>query len=103
MEERLQKILARCAGVSRRKAEELIADGRVRVNGNTVRLGEQADGEEDVIELDGVRVRTRQEPEKIYRMLCKPRGFVSPSWSRTCRSASIPSVGSTAIPRDCCS
>ena len=77
MEERLQKILARCAGVSRRKAEELIADGRVRVNGNTVRLGEQADGEEDVIELDGVRVRTRQEPEKIYRMLCKPRGFVT--------------------------
>ena len=77
MEERLQKILARCAGVSRRKAEELIEDGRVRVNGNTVRLGEQADGEEDVIELDGVRVRTRQEPEKIYRMLCKPRGFVT--------------------------
>ena len=77
MEERLQKILARCAGVSRRKAEELIADGRVRVNGNTARLGEQADGEEDVIELDGVRVRTRQEPEKIYRMLCKPRGFVT--------------------------
>ena len=76
-EERLQKILARCAGVSRRKAEELIADGRVRVNGNAARLGEQADGEEDVIELDGVRVRTRQEPEKIYRMLCKPRGFVT--------------------------
>ena len=84
----------------------------MRVNGNTARLGEQADGEEDVIELDGVRVRTRQEPEKIYRMLCKPRGFVtttkraaapSLSWSRTCRSASIPSVGSTAIPRDCCS
>ena len=69
--------MARCAGVSRRKAEELIADGRVRVNGNTARLGEQADGEEDVIELDGVRVRTRQEPEKIYRMLCKPRGFVT--------------------------
>ena len=77
MEERLQKILGRCAGGSRRKAEELIADGRVRVNGNTARLGEQADGEEDVIELDGVRVRTRQEPEKIYRMLCKPRGFVT--------------------------
>ena len=49
----------------------------MRVNGNTARLGEQADGEEDVIELDGVRVRTRQELEKIYRMLCKPRGFVT--------------------------
>ena len=77
MEERLQKILARCAGVSRRKAEELIAAGRVRVNGNTARLGEQADAEEDVIELDGARVKTRQEPQLVYLMLCKPRGFVT--------------------------
>ena len=55
MEERLQKILARGAGVSRRSAEAMIEAGRVRVNGNTARLGEQADAEEDVIELDGVR------------------------------------------------
>ena len=77
MEERLQKILARCAGVSRRRAEELIAAGRVRVNGNTARLGEQADAEEDVIELDGARVKTRQEPQPVYLMLYKPRGFVT--------------------------
>lgn len=77
MEERLQKILARCADVSRRKAEELIAAGRVRVNGNTARLGEQADAEEDVIELDGARVKTRQELQLVYLMLCKPRGFVT--------------------------
>ena len=76
-EERLQKILARCAGVSRRRAEELIAAGRVRVNGNTAQLGEQADEEEDVIELDGTRVKTRQEPQPVYLMLCKPRGFVT--------------------------
>ena len=78
MEERLQKILARCAGVSRRRAEELIAAGRVRVNGNTAQLGEQADAEEDVIELDGTRVKTRQEPQPVYLMLCKPRGVVAP-------------------------
>ena len=77
MEERLQKILARCAGVSRRKAEELITAGRVRVNGNTAHIGEQADAEEDVIELDGTRVKTRQEPQPVYLMLCKPRGFVT--------------------------
>ena len=77
MEERLQKILARCAGVSRRGAEAMIEAGRVRVNGNTARLGEQADTEEDVIELDGARLKTRQEPELVYRMLCKPRGFVT--------------------------
>lgn len=77
MEERLQKILARCAGVSRRGAEAMIEAGRVRVNGNTARLGEQADAEEDVIELDGARLKTRQEPELVYQMLCKPRGFVT--------------------------
>ena len=55
----------------------MIGAGRVRVNGNTARLGEQADAEEDVIELDGVRLKTRREPEPVYRMLCKPRGFVT--------------------------
>ena len=55
----------------------MIEAGRVRVNGNTARLGEQADAEEDVIELDGARLKTRQEPELVYRMLCKPRGFVT--------------------------
>ena len=49
----------------------------MRVNGNTARLGEQADAEEDVIELDGTRVKTRHEPEPVYLMLCKPRGFVT--------------------------
>ena len=74
MEERLQKILARCAGVSRRKAEELIADGRVRVNGNTASLGDVADDEEDVIEVDGVRLK--RQPARIVLMLNKPRGYV---------------------------
>ena len=55
----------------------MIEAGRVRVNGNTARLGEQADAEEDVIELDGTRLKTRQELELVYRMLCKPRGFVT--------------------------
>lgn len=55
----------------------MIEAGRVRVNGNTARLGEQVDAEEDVIELDGARLKTRQEPELVYRMLCKPRGFVT--------------------------
>ena len=49
----------------------------MRVNGNTARLGEQADAEEDVIELDGTRVKTRHDPDPVYLMLCKPRGFVT--------------------------
>ena len=72
---------AKNSGALRRRlapvAEELIAAGRVRVNGNTAQLGEQADAEEDVIELDGTRVKTRQEPQPVYLMLCKPRGFVT--------------------------
>lgn len=55
----------------------LIEAGRVRLNGNTARLGDRADAEEDVVELDGVRLKTRQEPQLQYYMLNKPRGFVT--------------------------
>ena len=75
MEERLQKIIARYGLASRRKAEELIAARRVRVNGNTAMPGDTADEAEDVIEVDGVRLR--REPERVYLMLNKPRGYVT--------------------------
>lgn len=75
MEERLQKIIARYGLASRRKAEELIAARRVRVNGNTAMPGDSADEALDVIEVDGVRLR--REPERVYLMLNKPRGYVS--------------------------
>ena len=75
MEERVQKLLARYGVASRRKAEQLIEEGRVRVNGNTVRLGDTADDREDVIEVDGKRLRA---PEaRVYLMLNKPRGYVT--------------------------
>lgn len=75
MEERLQKIIARHGLASRRRAEELIAARRVRVNGNTAVLGDSADETIDVIEVDGVRLRRM--PERVYLMLNKPRGYVS--------------------------
>lgn len=53
MEQRLQKILSNYGVASRRKAEQMILDRRVRVNGNTASLGDVADDEEDVIEVDG--------------------------------------------------
>ena len=74
MEQRLQKILSSCGAASRRKAEQLILERRVRVNGNTASLGDTADIEEDVIEVDGVRLR--KQPEKVVLMLNKPRGYV---------------------------
>ena len=76
MEERLQKILSRHGVASRRKAEELIAARRVRVNGNTAQLGDTADEQTDVIEIDGVRLK-RAAPEHLYMMLNKPRGYVT--------------------------
>lgn len=75
MEERLQKILSRYGVASRRQAEQMILDGRVRVNGNTARLGDTAEYG-DVIEIDGVRLK-KQQPPKVYLMLNKPRGYVT--------------------------
>ena len=72
--ERVQKIISNAGIVSRRKAEELIARGRVLVNGAPVRLGMSADPEKDVIVVNGKRVRPQR---KKYLMLHKPRGFVT--------------------------
>ncbi|HZM30713.1 MAG TPA: pseudouridine synthase [Acidimicrobiales bacterium] len=70
--ERLQKILARAGLGSRRACEELIADGRVRVNGEVATLGTRADPEADTIEVDGAVVGTRQ--GLVHYLLNKPAG-----------------------------
>lgn len=75
MEERLQKILSAAGIASRRKAEEMIQAGRVRINGNTAKLGDTADRREDVIEVDGIVLK--KAPAKRYLMLNKPRGYVT--------------------------
>lgn len=74
-EERLQKILARAGVASRRKAEEIITAGRVRVDGQIVKeLGAKADPRRAKVELDGKRL----EPEPLcYGVLHKPRGMVT--------------------------
>ena len=52
--ERLQKVLARAGLASRRASEELIAEGRVRVNGEVAELGRRIDPDVDVVTIDGV-------------------------------------------------
>lgn len=74
-EERLQKIISRYGIASRRQAEKMIEEGRVRVNGNTASLGDTAIDGEDQIQVDGVFLR--KEPKRLYIMLHKPRGFVT--------------------------
>ena len=75
MEERLQKIISKYGVASRRQAEKLLIEGRVRVNGNTAHLGDVADEHEDVIEVDGVRLK--KQISRTYIMLNKPRGYVT--------------------------
>ena len=74
-EERLQKVLAAAGIASRRACEELIAQGRVSVNGEIATLGDKADGARDTVELDGERINV--DPELIYVMLNKPRGVIT--------------------------
>jgi 23S rRNA pseudouridine2605 synthase len=74
--ERLQKIIAAAGVASRRKAEELIAAGRVAVNGKTVtELGAKADPGLDHIKVDGKLLRGVE--RRVTLLLNKPRGYVS--------------------------
>lgn len=73
-EQRLQKVLSAHGVASRRQAEQMILEGRVRVNGNTAQLGDKVT-EDDVIEVDGAVLR--RQPQPVYILLHKPRGFVT--------------------------
>ena len=75
MKERLQKIISASGLMSRRAAEELIAAGKVSVNGVTASLGDKAEAETDKILVDGKGLPSAG--EKIYIMLNKPRGYVT--------------------------
>jgi pseudouridine synthase len=76
MVERLQKIIAAAGLASRRKAEELILQGRVTVNGKVVtQLGSKADAARDHIRVDGKLLRPPS--RQVYFLLHKPVGYVS--------------------------
>ena len=73
--ERLQKIIASSGYCSRRKAEELISKGKVKVNGNVITgMGYKADYT-DFIEVDGNPLNSKE--DKVYYILNKPRGVVT--------------------------
>ena len=72
---RLQKYLADCGVASRRKSEELIEQGKVRVNGRVAAIGDKIDPKHDSITVSGKKI-VRQKTHS-YIMLNKPRGFIT--------------------------
>ena len=73
---RLQKFLANAGVASRRKAEELILQGKIKVNGNVItELGTKVEPDNDIIEYEGKRVQIQE--EMVYILLNKPIGYVT--------------------------
>lgn len=73
---RLQKFIADCGITSRRKAEEYIAAGKVRVNGHVAEIGEKIDPKHDTVVFCGKKLTHAATAHK-YIMLYKPRGYVT--------------------------
>lgn len=73
---RIHKIIADSGYCSRRKAELLIKQGKVKLNGHPVKLGDKA-GYRDIITVDGERIYIPKKKNFIYIMMNKPRGYVT--------------------------
>ena len=71
---RIQKLIADSGYCSRRKAEELISKGRVKLNGRPVKLGDKASAR-DIITIDGERIYVPKTKKFVYIMMNKPRGY----------------------------
>lgn len=96
---RLQKYLADCGVASRRKSEELIAQGKVRVNGKVAQIGDKVDPKKDDITVSGRKiVRSKN---YTYIMLHKPRGYIttmSDEMGRKCVAELVKDVGERVYP-----
>ncbi len=77
MDERVQKILSQWGIASRRQIEHMIREGRVSVNNAAAHLGQKVDPDQDVIEIDGIVVKSSDRPEQLYLLMNKPLGVVS--------------------------
>jgi 23S rRNA pseudouridine2605 synthase len=96
---RLQKYLAECGIASRRKSEELISMGKVKVNGVKAQIGDKVDPKKDIVSVDGRKVV--KETKKHYIMLHKPRGYIttmSDEMDRKCVAQLVSKIDARVYP-----
>lgn len=98
---RLQKMLAQCGVASRRKSEELIERGAVRVNGKVATIGDKVNPLKDKVTVHNKKLTYKSKPKYRYIMLHKPRGFVttmSDEHGRRCVADLIKDVDARVYP-----
>lgn len=96
---RLQKYLSQCAVASRRKAEELILNGKVKVNGRPAQLGDKVNPRKDTVTVNGKKIVSSK--KLYYIMLHKPRGFITTmedERGRKCVAQLVEDVGARVYP-----
>lgn len=96
---RLQKFLSECGVASRRKAEDLIASGKVKVNGRVATIGDKINPKKDTVTVFGKKVIKIK--KNTYIMLHKPRGFIttlSDEMGRKCVAQLVEDVGVRVYP-----
>lgn len=96
---RLQKFLSQCAVASRRKSEELILAGKVKVNGRVAGLGDKVSPKKDTVTVSGKKVVFSK--KYYYIMLHKPRGFITTmddEMGRKCVAELVKDVGARVYP-----
>jgi 23S rRNA pseudouridine2605 synthase len=76
-QERIQKIMSEQGLCSRRAAEQIIAEGRVKLNGHPVKVGDKMDPAHDLLSVDGQNIRVEKNQQMYYIALYKPRGYVT--------------------------
>ena len=97
---RLQKFISECGIMSRRKAEDEIVAGKVKVNGRVASLGDKINPSSDVVEYNG-KILEHAYKENIYIMLHKPRGYLTSMTDdrgRKCVSELVSDVGARVYP-----
>lgn len=96
---RLQKYLSMCAVASRRKAEELIAQGKVKVNGKVASIGDKVSPKHDTVTVSGKKIVGNK--KHYYIMLHKPRGYITTmddEMGRKCVAELVKDVGARVYP-----